>query len=121
MNFYQEKLRGGLLSNTILFPLSRIFTKPPLNASPVLRALIELLLLNFHHSPCVVGIKIPVFQHKEMATQRVREMTILAFELEGAGIRVHIVLQSKEGPQSTKNVMTNTPFQGLSVSTALSR
>lgn len=87
----------------------------------MLRALIELFLLNFHHSPCVVGIKIPVFQHKEIETQRVREMTILAFDLEGADTRVHIVLQSKDGPQPTKNVTANTPFQGLSVSTALSR
>lgn len=56
-----------------------------------------------------------------METQRVREMTVLAFEREGADIRVHTVLPSKEGPQSTKDVTANTPFQGLSVSTALSR
>lgn len=93
----------------------------PSHLSPVLRAPIALFLLNFHRSLCAVGIKIPVFQHKEMETQRVREMTVLAFEREGADIRVHTVLPSKEGPQSTKDVTANTPFQGLSVSTALSR
>lgn len=110
--FYQEKLHSRLVSKYLFFSTRQIIIEQALNASTVLRALTT--LLNFHHSPCEVGIKIPMFQHEEMKTQRGWEMTVMASKLECADTHVHTVLLSKEGPQSTKNLTATAPFQDLS-------